>query len=514
MKHTASASSTPAGSLAPRRRMIPAIRFLALLAIALAALLAAIALTPATSVTVFGQDVEVGAVAPGDWQGWSGPGQADLFGEGPIPTVQTFRGPIRPRIVWQSFNRDAAASAFLQPTSADARRSINTDTSAVGEALAQGWTGFFGRLVLMSGLFGALLYMVGMAGVQIVRGPRAANLTAGHRIWPVALSAGLAMGLTAASAALTVVSARDQLAGVSSLADLTGSSPLVPAPAAIGPARSDIAVVVIGDSTAAGVGNAALARPSDEDTACERSKDAYAEVLQAATGWVTENLACASASISDGLLTPQRGRRPVTPPPQVGVLKSITSLDAVIVSIGANDIGWSDFLKYCYGLERCDDRVSERLFQRRLDTFRLQYAQLLHQLSNLPTRPAVIVTGYYDPFGETFDCPELRDPQAPVDPPPGYGFAPDPDQGDSAEKVRTKVQPVRSVLAQLNLVLQQGAEAFGFGFVQPTFEGHALCSEQPWVQGMSDPQPFHPNAAGELAIAAALLPQLIALMPS
>jgi hypothetical protein len=33
------------------------------------------------------------------------------------------------------------------------------------------------------------------------------------------------------------------------------------------------------------------------------------------------------------------------------------------------------------------------------------------------------------------------------------------------------------------------------------------------VQGMSDPYPFHPRAAGELAIAAALLPPLVGVAP-
>jgi hypothetical protein len=44
--------------------------------------------------------------------------------------------------------------------------------------------------------------------------------------------------------------------------------------------------------------------------------------------------------------------------------------------------------------------------------------------------------------------------------------------------------------------------------VQPRFDGHELCTDQPWVQGMRDPAPFHPTAAGELAITAAILPQL------
>ena len=80
---------------------------------------------------------------------------------------------------------------------------------------------------------------------------------------------------------------------------------------------------------------------------------------------------------------------------------------AILVSVGANDVGWSDFLRYCYGLPRCDDEASNKLFQSRLDAFKIQYAQLLQQLSDLPTHPQVIVTKYYDPLGSRFDCPAL-----------------------------------------------------------------------------------------------------------
>ena len=373
---------------------------------------------------------------------------------------------------------------------------------------------FFIRLVLGAGLVGALLYLVASAAVAIVRGPRARVRSAPHRVWPLVLSALLAMGLTTAAAALTVVSARDKLAGVSNLSDLVGVTPLVPPPSVIGPVRSDIRIAVIGDSTAAGVGNTPLTDPSDSDIACARSSDSYARVLQSAGGWPVENLACASATISEGLLGPQP-RRPVTPPPQVGVLKAIDSLRVVIVSVGANDIGWSDFLQYCYGLPRCDDQASERLMQRRLDVFRLHYAQLLQQLNDLPARPTVIVTGYYDPFGQRFDCPALEDPIAPLNPPKGYGFTPGRQEGaDQAVTTSQKIEPLRSVLAQLNSVLVEGAKAFGFTSVLPTFDGHELCSVQPWVQGLSDEEPFHPNAAGQLAIAAAVLPHLVGLNPS
>jgi lysophospholipase L1-like esterase len=486
-------------------------RATAFLVLAFIALLLALAVTPPVRLTVFGQNVEVGAVPPSPSLGWSGPGQAQLFGDRPVDMALEFPGPIRPRIAWRSFNRDAAASDFLQTGTTDGRRTVTADTAAVGEALAAGWVTFFIRLVAMAGLIGGVLYLVVRAVRGILGWPNRPPRPSRHPAWRLALSVGLAMVATTASAALTAVSAHDQLQQVASLADITGTARLAPIPAPVGPSRGDVAVAVIGDSTAAGVGNPPVAQPSDLDTTCGRSRDAYARVLHTATGAPVENLACSSATLAEGLLGPQV-EDDVRIPPQVGVLKSMTALRAVVVSVGANDVGWSDFLQYCYWLSRCDDQVGESLMKSRLDAFRLQYVQLLQQLSDLPTRPAVIVSGYYDPFGDAFDCPALKDPKAPVNRPTGYGFAADPGADNQADKVRQKVEPLRSFLAQLNSVLREGAEAFGFRSVQPTFEGHGLCSTESWVQGLSDDYPFHPHAAGELAIAAAILPPLAAVL--
>ena len=60
----------------------------------------------------------------------------------------------------------------------------------------------------------------------------------------------------------------------------------------------------------------------------------------------------------------------------------------------------------------------------------------------------------------------------------------------------------------MNTVVEQGAQAFGFSLATSYFQGHQLCTKQPWVQGMSDPAPFRASAAGELAIAAADLTRL------
>jgi lysophospholipase L1-like esterase len=495
-------------SFADWRRRRPAIwtgRLALVLAVALAAMTLALAVTPKAGVSVFGQSVAVGAVPPSLSLGVSGPGQADLFGEGMVETIQHFDGPIRPLIVWKRFNRNDDAAAFIQSGSGDGHRTVSTGSAEVGRELAAGWTRYFGWLVAIAGLLGGGLYLVTAGAVALLGRDHGRSRAVHLGLFGASVAAALVM--TLGFTALTVRTAVHQLGSVTSLSDLVGTANLAPVPAAVGPQRAHTDVVVIGDSTAAGIGNTPIRKPTREDNACQRSADAYANSLQSIAGVSVLNLACSSATVASGLLGPQPAAG-LTLPPQVGVLRSVQSAKVVVVSIGANDVGWSDFLRYCYGLPRCDDEASNKLFQSRLDAFKIQYAQLLQQLSDLPTHPQVIVTKYYDPLGSSFDCPALQDPQAEAGGPSGYGFGPDPGKDNQGDKAKKKIQPLRVELARMNAVLEQGAEGFGFTVVQPQFDGHELCTDQPWVQGMRDPAPFHPTAAGELAITAAILPQL------
>ena len=308
--------------------------------------------------------------------------------------------------------------------------------------------------MVTAGLLGGALYLVTAGAVALVgrdhRRSRAAHLS----LFGASVAAALVM--TLGFTALTVRTAVHQLGSVTSLSDLVGTANLAPVPAAVGPKRADTDVVVIGDSTAAGIGNAPLPKPTRQDIACQRSADAYAFSLRSIAQVSVLNLACSSATAANGLLGPQPAAG-LALPPQVGVLRSVQSVKVVVVSIGANDVGWSDFLRYCYGLPRCDDQVSNQLFQSRLDGFKIQYAQLLQQLSDLPTHPRVIVTKYYDPLGSRFDCPALQDPQAEAGGPPGYGFGPDPGKDNQDQKIKQKIGPLRIELARMNAVLQQGA---------------------------------------------------------
>lgn len=489
-----------------RRPVAWVVRAVAIGLLALGAMLLALAVTPAVPVSVFGQTVQVGAVPPSAGLSLSGPGQADLFGEGTVETVQHFEGPIRPKIVWQRFNRNDDAAAFIRSDSTDGRRTVETGSAQVGDALVQGWTRYFVGLGLVAAVVGGGLYLVTVGVTALTRREHRHRSRAEH-LGRLSASVAASLVVTAGFTALTVRTAVEELGSITSLADLVGTATVAQVPDPAGPVRTDVDVVVIGDSTAAGIGNAPLPDPTKEDEACQRSSDSYASALQVVSELRVLNLACSSATVPAGLLGPQlTGGMRVTP--QVGVLSQVRSAQLVIVSVGANDVGWSDFLTLCYGLPRCDDEASDRLFQSRLDAFKIQYAQLLQQLSDLPNSPEVVVSEYYDPFGDSFDCDQLKDPDAAAAAPPGYGFGPDPGEDNQDQKITEKIDPLRSELRRMNAVLAQGAAAFDFTVVRPSFTGHALCDDQSWVQGMSDPAPFHPRAAGELAIAAAVLPRL------
>jgi lysophospholipase L1-like esterase len=234
----------------------------------------------------------------------------------------------------------------------------------------------------------------------------------------------------------------------------------------------------MGDSTAAGVGNPRPVQPSQLDTACQRSAGTYAADLGQIKNWRVLNLGCSSATIPAGILGPQ-GLRGVTAPAQLAVARKATNASYVIVSIGADDLGWSALLRLCTVTTSCDDRPSTAYFQQSLASFTVRYYQLLRRLAALPSHPTVLVNLYYNPFDPRQHCLD------------GVGLTP------------AKQKSLTRLLGALNSVLANGARASGQIPVRPDFAGHALCDAVPYVQGLTASAPFHPNLAGQLAIALA-----------
>jgi lysophospholipase L1-like esterase len=236
-------------------------------------------------------------------------------------------------------------------------------------------------------------------------------------------------------------------------------------------------VVVIGDSTAAGLGDAPLVHGSADDRTCGRSRDAFAVDLANARHWSVTNLGCSGATIRSGLLgTQQIGRR--TLPAQL-TTPQVAQAQLVIVDIGANDVEWTSMLALCAVSSSCAGSAEHTYFQDELSGFRADYANLVDRLRQLPSHPVVLVNLYYDPISGDIACLSSE-----------HGTA-------------AKQKALQDDLDGLNAILAAGAKTGGFLVGRPDFAGHGLCSSVPDVQGLTDAAPFHPTAAGERVIAQA-----------
>ncbi len=426
---------------------------------AAASIAAALWITPMQRVSAAGQTVQVG-VAPPSWS-LSGPGELDLFGQR-IPTITQFAGPVRPRLQLTRITMSRQLADF-------ARTGAGRDPArALQHSLVQGWEHYFvWQVVAVAAVCLALLGAI--AGWRR-RSRRQTLLLLG-----VGLMVAQAVNLGAIMT--TAYTAPQKLSQVSSLQALVGGEPDVPvAPAGGRPAAGSPDLVVLGDSTAAGLGNLPLPHPDAQDSACRRSVDAYAVDLANANNWQVTNLACSGATIQAGLLGPQQAGSQTLPPQLAS--PAVAKATTVVVSIGANDVTWSSILRVCAASPTCQDQAEEAYFQQQLAGFSQDYLRLLTQLKELPNHPNVIINLYYDPFTGDDGC------LAPL-------------------VTNAKRQALTAKLAALNTVLANGAKTASFATAAPNFTEHGLCSEQPYVQSLSAAAPFHPTSGGELAIALA-----------
>jgi hypothetical protein len=305
-------------------------------------------------------------------------------------------------------------------------------------------------------------------------------------------------------------------------------------------------VVSIGDSVASGEGNPARSAPRWLDRRCHRSATSgqtlaaiEARRSHAELGYVS--FACSGATIDRGLLGPYRGIQPRLfqrpAPPQLDGLKRVAGeadLAAVMVSIGANDLGFAKIVKFCAVVPRCwqqhfnpafplveagprqpllDDYVPARLHQ-----LEEGYRSLDAALRPLIPADRVVIVDYFDPTtaADGTDCTMLFGGITPVE----SSWARD------------------HVLYPLNDAVEAAAEEHGWKVVTGVaehFRGHGLCAgKQRWVRTLGEgltgePLPLlrggvtldyvetviggtagtlHPNAEGHREIAALITPVL------
>lgn len=450
----------------------------------------AVALTPAQGVTAFGQYVGVGARPP------------DLSPVGPARIVQIGNtaldvervrvwGPLRPQLTLGPVQRNAGAAAVFEPGAAErlGAAAVESVTRAFVTWYALAGAGLLAFTLLASACATALRTLLVLHRQSRAPGGHA-PLTEilGHcvrgarRMTAVAVAASvLAWG---AAGLLAYAGAAGGLRSVASLSQLVGARSLTPEP--VGPPVDGFDGAVIGDSRVSLLGGPPLPGGSPDDAACGRSTDSLAAQIALLRDARVLNLACPSATITAGLRGPQeQGGRVL--PPQVGLLKQVRGLDFVVVAIGPNDVAWTDFLLYCYGVADCADNLSQGEFDYRLAAFDNVWSDLLVDLNDLPGDPQVVVMTSYDPFPPGAGCGDARGPA-------GYpGLTPE------------KIELLSERNDALNAVLTTGARAYGFAVVDPALR--RLCEDAPDglgpdLQGLGGPFPFHPTGVGSLRIAA------------
>ena len=415
--------------------------------------------TPMQTVSAVGQTVKVGVAKPS--LSWSGPGELDLFGQ-ELPTTLSFVGPVRPRLAISKINFSPELGAAV---SAEGASKV---AKSLQDALVEGWVRFLAFQV-------GVVAIIAIALLGMIAGWR--RLSRRGSLMLIGLGLVVAELINVGAIMITAYTAPARLRQVSSLQDLVGVAPAPAMARAAHPAVPSDRVVVIGDSTAAGIGNPRVPNPTDIDNACRRSVDSFAAALDRTSEWHVVNLACSSATVREGLLGSQ-STGGITVPAQLPTALSIDA-SAIVVSIGANDVRWSNLIQICATVDQCRNNAVDAFFQQQLAEFTREYLALILQLQSLPDRPRVVINLYYNPLDSDVACLKKV--------------------GLTDEKRRT----LNDYLSELNKVLSDGAKSASFEVAEPDFTGHGLCSDQPYVQGIDAKAPFHPTAAGALAIALA-----------
>jgi hypothetical protein len=295
----------------------------------------------------------------------------------------------------------------------------------------------------------------------------------------------------------------------------------------------DYLVVSIGDSVASGEGNpdrGSLFAPAWIERRCHRSMRSGAAraalALEAGSPQSSVTflpLGCSGATVPAGLLGRYGGVEPDGRAlrAQIDELTSLDArrnVDAVLLSVGANDVHFADIAIFCARPSpRCqDDRFdpdgpdgpvaanrADAVVAAALDELRNRYDNLAGALTEAGIEPArVIITEYFDPTGD--------------------------ENGDTCAAVLPGVHPVEaewaqaSVVTPLNAAVRAAAATHGWrlvGGVQQAFARHGICARprtKRWIvqipeslwRGAGFKGPLHPNEAGHLATSAMIGPVL------
>lgn len=246
------------------------------------------------------------------------------------------------------------------------------------------------------------------------------------------------------------------------------------------PPTNPMQYIALGDSIAAGQG---LATAADDEVRCGRTTEAYSFKVAETKGWTHQNMSCKGSTAGDLYTSQKVGEPPI--PAQLKQAFAAGKPQVISITTGANDAQWAAFLNKCFATtcgSAADTANTEKLFA--VMRLKLYYAMFDVQRRSLGNPPQVLLTGYYNPVSQA--CVGL-DPRLTAD----------------------EVTWLTGQVAALNQSLKKVADSYSFvEYVPVDFTGHDICSASSWVQGPTNPAPMHPTAAGQNAIAEAILTKL------
>jgi lysophospholipase L1-like esterase len=232
-------------------------------------------------------------------------------------------------------------------------------------------------------------------------------------------------------------------------------------------------IVSMGDSVAAGDGLPELS--SKTASLCHQSNESYPYVLATLLHTTLYQFACSGAQISVGILGPQTvGSQTV--PAQLTTAKPYIAGSDVTITIGANDVGWSNLLITC-AQTSCATADNLALFQGRITAMQTQLNLLLNQLT--PLQPhTVLLNTYYNLIASSDTCMQQ------------FGIT------------TAKIEWINAREATLNAAIAAAATAHHDAYTNVTFgDDHDICSSDPWIQGLTGSAPLHPTIDGQATIA-------------
>lgn len=251
----------------------------------------------------------------------------------------------------------------------------------------------------------------------------------------------------------------------------------------------DLLIVSIGDSFASGQGNPDIPKQGGTrarwvDRLCARS--AFAGPAKAAlsieqadphTSVTFVSLACSGATIDAGLVGVYlKGGTPL--PPQIDKVKEVLNgrqIDALLISVGGNDIGFAELVAKCILLPNCSTSNSalEKL-RGGLNSLQSRYQALSDKLNGLQPVRKIFITEYPDlarnenrqfchtsPFGDLLSFLTRKEAQ----------------------------WATEEVVRGLNDRVKAAADEHGWVFVTgiaDQFATHGYCAKERWVRTFRD----------------------------